>query len=241
MRRSSSSFGGAEDRSTTCSTRVTHPLPRARSELLRRADGQSSPRSPIRCTASAAPSICSPGTRPSRTLLVIELKTELTSIEETLRRARFEGPPGAAGSRANASAGMPAVVARLLVLPEDSDRAPSDRGASRDLSSRVPARERSGEAVVVRPAQARWLASSFCQIRTLLVFGGAFGRDRASAALRGSGQRICVTTSPTRRVRIWRGSAAADPRTSTIRRRNCHGTCERTDARLDRDAPDRRH
>jgi DNA-binding Xre family transcriptional regulator len=54
----------------------------------------------------------------SRTLLVIELKTELTSIEETLRRhdSKVRLAPGIARERFGWD---PAVVARLLVLPED--------------------------------------------------------------------------------------------------------------------------
>ena len=54
----------------------------------------------------------------SRTLLVIELKTELTSVEETLRRhdSKVRLAPGIARERFNWD---PAVVARLLVLPED--------------------------------------------------------------------------------------------------------------------------
>jgi hypothetical protein len=54
----------------------------------------------------------------SRTLLVIELKTELTSIEETLRRhdSKVRLAPGIAQERFDWD---PAVVARLLVLPED--------------------------------------------------------------------------------------------------------------------------
>jgi hypothetical protein len=54
----------------------------------------------------------------SRTLLVIELKTELTSIEETLRRhdSKVRLAPGIARERFGWD---PALVARLLVLPED--------------------------------------------------------------------------------------------------------------------------
>ena len=54
----------------------------------------------------------------SRTLLVIELKTELTSIEETLRRhdLKVRLAPGIARERFGWD---PAVIARLLVLPED--------------------------------------------------------------------------------------------------------------------------
>jgi transcriptional regulator with XRE-family HTH domain len=54
----------------------------------------------------------------SRTLLVIELKTEVTSIEETLRRhdSKVRLGPGIARERFGWD---PAVVARLLVLPED--------------------------------------------------------------------------------------------------------------------------
>jgi hypothetical protein len=54
----------------------------------------------------------------SRTLLVIELKTELTSVEETLRRhdSKVRLAPGIARERFGWD---PAVVARLLVLPED--------------------------------------------------------------------------------------------------------------------------
>jgi hypothetical protein len=53
----------------------------------------------------------------SRTLLVIELKTELTSIEETLRRhdTKMRLGPGIARERFGWN---PAVVSRLLVLPE---------------------------------------------------------------------------------------------------------------------------
>jgi transcriptional regulator with XRE-family HTH domain len=53
----------------------------------------------------------------SRTLLVIELKTELTSIEETLRRhdTKIRLGPGIARDRFGWN---PKVVARLLVLPE---------------------------------------------------------------------------------------------------------------------------
>jgi len=54
----------------------------------------------------------------SRTLLVIELKTELTSVEETLRRhdSKVRLAPGIARERFGWDA---ALVARLLVLPED--------------------------------------------------------------------------------------------------------------------------
>ena len=54
----------------------------------------------------------------TRTLLVIELKTELTSIEETLRRhdTKVRLGPGIARERFGWN---PAVVARLLVLPDD--------------------------------------------------------------------------------------------------------------------------
>ena len=54
----------------------------------------------------------------SRTLLVIELKTELTSVEETLRRhdSKVRLAPGIARERFGWD---PVVVARLLVLPED--------------------------------------------------------------------------------------------------------------------------
>ena len=54
----------------------------------------------------------------SRTLLVIEFKTELTSIEETLRRhdSKVRLAPGIARERFGWD---PAVDARLLVLPED--------------------------------------------------------------------------------------------------------------------------
>ena len=56
-----------------------------------------------------------PGTR---TLLVIELKTEVASIEETLRRhdQKVRLAPGVARERFGWE---PAVVARLIVLPED--------------------------------------------------------------------------------------------------------------------------
>jgi transcriptional regulator with XRE-family HTH domain len=54
----------------------------------------------------------------TRTLLVIELKTELTSIEETLRR--HDVKVRLASSIARERFGwMPAAVGRLLVLPED--------------------------------------------------------------------------------------------------------------------------
>jgi hypothetical protein len=54
----------------------------------------------------------------TRTLLVIELKTELTSIEETLRR--HDAKVRLAGGIARERFGWDAVaVARLLVLPED--------------------------------------------------------------------------------------------------------------------------
>jgi hypothetical protein len=54
----------------------------------------------------------------SRTLLVIELKTELTSVEETLRRhdTKVRLAPGIARERFGWDA---VAVARLLVLPED--------------------------------------------------------------------------------------------------------------------------
>ena len=54
----------------------------------------------------------------TRTLLVIELKTEITSIEETLRRhdSKVRLAPGIARERFGWD---PAVISRLLVLPED--------------------------------------------------------------------------------------------------------------------------
>ena len=54
----------------------------------------------------------------TRTLLVVELKTELTSIEETLRRHDVKVRLGPATARERFG-WNPAVVARLLVLPDE--------------------------------------------------------------------------------------------------------------------------
>lgn len=56
---------------------------------------------------------------PTRTLIVIEVKTELTSIEETLRRHDVKVRL-AAGVVAGRFGWQPRAVARLLVLPDDS-------------------------------------------------------------------------------------------------------------------------
>jgi hypothetical protein len=54
----------------------------------------------------------------TRTLLIIELKTELTSIEETLRRHDTKVRLGPAIARERFG-WDPAVVSRLLVIPDD--------------------------------------------------------------------------------------------------------------------------
>jgi len=56
---------------------------------------------------------------PTRTLLVIEIKTELVSVEETLRRHDVKVRLGPAIARERFG-WRPAFVARLLVLPDDS-------------------------------------------------------------------------------------------------------------------------
>jgi transcriptional regulator with XRE-family HTH domain len=55
---------------------------------------------------------------PTRTLLIIELKTELTSVEETLRRHDTKVRLGPAIAR-DRFGWDPTVVSRLLVLPDD--------------------------------------------------------------------------------------------------------------------------
>ena len=83
----------------------------------------------------------------TRTLLVIELKTELTSIEETLRGhdTKVRLGPGIARERFGWN---PVVVARLLVLPED-------RTARRHVNQHQATLRR--DYPLATPAVKRWL------------------------------------------------------------------------------------
>ena len=57
---------------------------------------------------------------PSRTLLVVEVKSELTSVEETLRRHDAKQRIAAEVAAERFGWGVPSAVCRLLVLPDSS-------------------------------------------------------------------------------------------------------------------------
>ena len=115
------------------------------------------------------------------------VKTELTSIEETLRRhdAKVRLAPRIARERFGWD---PAVIARLLVLPEDRTARRRIEEHRATFRRRVSARERSGEAVVVSTRKARWLASCSCQIRTADSCSAAGHSKRARRSLAWSGR-----------------------------------------------------
>ena len=136
--------------SIACSTRAMHPWPEPFSASSTRL-ADSARRSRIRYSASADRSTCLPGTSPSRTLLVIELKSELTSVEETLRRARFEGPPCAADRARTVRLGSGRRSLGSSCSRRTRTARRRDRGASRDLS---PVPTRIGNAAVKR-----WLSN----------------------------------------------------------------------------------
>jgi len=75
---------------------------------------------------------------PSRTLLVVEIKTELVSVEETLRKHGEKMRLGAAIARP--LGWSPSVVARLLVLPEDRTQRRRVLANERVMANAYPAR-----------------------------------------------------------------------------------------------------
>jgi transcriptional regulator with XRE-family HTH domain len=123
----------------------------------------------------------------TRTLLVIELKTELTSIEETLRRHDVKAR--LAGAVAKERLGWePGQVARLLVLPDERTPLRQVDRFARVLIGAYPDRG---------PAVREWLAGPSRPISGLLFLTVADG-----ARLR---QRI----GPTRRIAKSSSAAAA--------------------------------
>jgi transcriptional regulator with XRE-family HTH domain len=126
----------------------------------------------------------------TRTLLVIELKTELTSIEETIRRHDVKAR--LAGVVAKERLGWdPRQVARLLVLPDERTPRRQVERFAKVLLSAYPDRGQ-----VVRD----WLAGPTRPISGLLFLTGA------------DGARLRQRTGPTRRI----ASHRAPPRAREI-------------------------
>ena len=143
-----------------------------------RRDGILCPRSRSRCSASEARSTSSRGTRRSRSLLVIELKTELVDLQDTVstldRKVRL------AMQIAHDRGWDPATVSTWLVIAEGGrNRRAVERHAA-FLRSRFPA---DGHAVM------RWLRQPVGRLEGLSFLSS----DRSTSA----GQRL----APIRRVR----------------------------------------
>ena len=186
----------------------------------------------------------------SRTLLVIEVKTELTSVEETLRRHDAKVRLARAGRAGAFRLAAARLRARLLVhcRTTRTRATPVERQdrASRGLSGAWPGTQ----AWLRRPSErvARWPASCSCHIRMVRVLGAAQSVADGFATLeRASRQReqvqVCRSSPPrpadtTRSVRICHPAAPISrPTTQEVRSRPEEQAC----GPLDRDAPDRRH
>ena len=134
---------------------------------------------------------------PTATLLVIEVKSELTSLEATLRKLDEKARLGAVIGRERFGL-VAAAVARVLVLPETATARRHVAGHAAVLGAALPDR-----GVAVR----RWLRSPSGSLRGVMFLSSISGTALSSKSA--THRRVRVPASSTKRRRARHRSALA--------------------------------